>query len=337
MVHLSLFISLILQGMIIGIPEAKPFTLIEDEAAGRFLPMTSVQQVVPSKDVIYLRSLRDPVVGMIGTDGRFLGTIGTAGSGPGEIDGGIMAMAVDSDDVYLVTTGHHDRVLHFENRTYRRTIPVTSVGTTMVTMSCANGFAVSGDRFVFPAPTADSQVAYLYEDEDRKTALGDPLFSKATEPDLVGRVPYINDTLWTREGNRWFGLYKYYPALIVWDGEKTKTIALEVPGALDEFANLVSPSTDPSRRGPKPDPKRLFADFSIRDGIVTVLTNGNLYQIDIESGDPTGHARVTVELPGVDGRPYTFHSFAILDDGRVLFGNINPELETLLYVVDDPF
>jgi hypothetical protein len=249
MLNFSLFLSLIIQGMTMGIPEAKPFTLIENEAAGRFLPMTSVQQVIQSKNVIYLRSLRDPVVGMIGTDGRFLGTIGKAGSGPGEIDGGIMAMAVDGDDVYLVTTGHYDRVLHFENRIYRRTIPITSTGITMMTMSCANGFAASGDWFVFPSPMVDSQVAYLYG-EDRRTVLGDRLFRKTTEPDLIRRIPYINDTLWAREGKRWFGLYKYYPALIVWDADNTKTIALNIPGALEEFADLVAPSTDPSRRGP---------------------------------------------------------------------------------------
>jgi len=328
-----LFVACV-HGVLSGLIEARPFELREDETAGIILPMSMIQQVVVSEGVVYLRSVRDRVVGMIDGDGRALGTIGTPGTGPGEIDGGILAMAVDRKEVYLITTGHRDRVLHFSNGVFERTIPVTVNGMSMLTLSSANGFSAMGNRFVLPAPL-EGPLAYLYNGES-KTALGVPLFDKDSEPELMRALPVINDTLWAREGETWYGLFKYYPAITTLRSGKQEVTSLDLPSALEAFDALVSPSRTENRVRTR-RPRQLFADFSVINGEATILSEGTLYRVSPKTGDIAGLARFTVDLPELDGAPYTFHCFAQLEDGRILFGNFNPNLETLLFVAENPF
>ncbi|MDJ0842048.1 MAG: hypothetical protein QNK37_36435 [Acidobacteriota bacterium] len=320
--------------------EAVPFPLQENEENGSILPLTMVNQVIVSGSKIYLGSIVDKVIGVIDTKGRILEPIGTPGEGPGEFRGGIAAMAVYKNHLWVVNMADHGVMFHFVDGRYVESIRGLSPKMIWRSPNFANNFAASKDTVVYPGNPNHGALAFAYRPDEPRRPVGELLFTPDSERDLLEKNNAMNDTFWAYEDPYWFCAFTYYPVIYKFD-RKFKMIdsfSLSTPSIDEAFDKMVNKKPEgPGRPNQRRNIFPIISDFKARKGKLYVLAQGILHQMDRNTGALLNRAAFTVRNGRLRGRPFRWRSFDITDKGTIVFGSFLSNMDAVLYKAELPF
>jgi len=290
---------------------AKPFTDVDSQA------VWNINRLVVSNGVqVFVAPLGEQVM-RLDLEGRFLGTVGRQGQGPGEYSGKTIGLAAHDRDLFLVVVG---RLLHYRDGSFVNGFRLPDGGSFGSFYRATNSatIGVTNERIVIPsADIAEGRaLATIFSWEGEKMgSIADPEMSKA----LIDADPMARNSLWKHHRGKWYAVYAFYPKLLVYDS----SFRFEGSYQLDSPYIREYRENHPSGRRPLP----LFWDIDAHGEHLLLSTQGGLHRIDATKGEVDGLISFASkgdedwdQLPVV-----VFHAFAILDDGRIVLGNNNYE------------
>lgn len=265
---------------------------------------------------IFVAPLSDEVM-LLDKNGRLVKTIGRKGNGPGEYVGPLKNLHIKDDGLWLTTptkVHHYDKGQH--QYSFKTPMHIGFKGYRL--SSTARTFAVHNDQILLGGPSKKGikQVATLFsKDGEILKSVQDPTL---TEDELNGFYKGKN-TLWTFVDNHWYGVYEYIPKLLKYDEDLNFIAAYNLDSP--PIRAVLEIQKDRDR------PLATFWDFAVHNDKILLATQRGLHVFDRDSlkcraiylfktkGDPD-----TDEFP-----QYVMHTFAMLDDGRIILGNSGHE------------
>lgn len=317
MLSLTLVLSLAFQERQLLFIE--PIDFNDDGVEDAFPSHVSQMESVGQK--IYLRSKKAPYVTVMDKTGKIQGKIGKRGFGPGEIDQGILAMAVFGHHLWIQGVNQRGRLQHFHRGKYLGSLPIDSVNISGFSLN-SNVFAVSPEAVVYPASPTTGHLAKATTKEGIEIWLGDIYFDRG-DINLLRKIPGMNDTNWVFDGHHYFCLFRYYPLLQKYntDFEQIAAHPIETAYVQEVFAERVT-NWEPGAKIKSPLP--LFYDLKAKFGDLFFMTLQALIRMDEETGTVTNMYQF--QGRGADfPRPWrnlNLRHFAILDDGTIILSGV---------------
>ncbi len=281
---------------------------------------TSLAQIETGGEHIYIRGMKDAFVTELHPSGHIVRTIGTKGSGPGEISHSILAMAYWRGHLWMVDTGRPDHMLHYHNGDYQGSFLVPSSKVQFHGFN-SNVFAASNNKVVFPASPRTKSMASAISFQGEVTGqIGDLLFDRDVQ--LLRMVPEINDTNWVHDGDRWYALYSYFPLIRVFDDDfqLKGEISVETPRIIELRDKILD--FQPQKKFSRAVP--LFSDFKIWEGSLYLMCSGRLLEVDAKSGDLRGVYSFFGkgdDFAYTEGEDLNLPYFSILNNGDLILGH----------------
>ena len=283
---------------------------------GEAYPVSSIDQIESGGNRLYLRSMKMPEILEIDEQGRLIRIIGRGGHGPGEWgSGGVQAIALFNSELWGV--GTHSKTLNgFVDGRYKQEVFIDRVTLGRVTAT-SNVFAVSDQHIVIPSPFKTKFLAEIFDKNGKyQGQLGESL---ENDPGLLRENPVINDSLWIFHDGFWYGLFKFFPVINVFDQKFNHHAQWSIDHAWinTSLAHIMDGS-------PEHLNVPLFSDFKAFKGNLYLMCRGKLIQFSLTQKRVTavaGFFGKGQNFGPVEGKPLTLQSFAFLEDGSLVLAH----------------
>lgn len=282
---------------------------------------SNVRQLESVGEKIFLRCKKDPYVTIMERSGRILGKIGTQGFGPGEIDRGILAMAVYEDHLWLQGANQIGHLNHYVQGQFAGSVPIESVNISVHSRN-SNAFAATPEAIVFPASPRTGHLAKVLTKGGEDKFLGELYFDRR-DIDLLRKVPGMNDTNWVFDGQHYYCAFRFFPLVLKFNGDFKQIGAypIDLPYVQDVFSRWVT-DWEPGAKIKSPQP--VFYDLKTKFGDVFLMTQMALVRMDGGTGDVSNLYRFQGKGPdfALPGEYLNLRHFTILDDGTLILAGI---------------
>jgi len=243
--------------------------------------LTSIDQIETDGSLLYLRSRKEPRVVVIRADGVPVREIGGSGQGPGKMgEQGPVAMALWGQDLFVLANDRQ-QMQHFVDGAYAGSFRIDSFVKILFSPS-ANNFALSADRVVVPNdPKAKGRAAVYDHLGQRLGSVGESI---DFGPDLVARVPGMNDSHWVRDDHFFYCLSTFHPLITTYSLDLKKVAEAEIksPVAQAVWKQVRDFEPPPDKPG---FPFPVVTDAQAHDGWLYAMIGGAIHQINPRTGE----------------------------------------------------
>lgn len=277
-----------------------------------------VNQIDHDAGRLYFRSLGDAFITVTDFEGNVLEILGSPGNGPGEFNRGVLAIAVNKDLVWAQDAGNWQKMNLFSHGKFVRSFKIDSVHINFATTS--NAFDFTEDVLVLPCNPGTGHLAGAYYTNGTKKGVGELLFQREEESDLIRRVPEINNTFWLHHRNRWYCLFKYVPVLQIYSKtfQLIDTIDLESSIIRERAADILEHYPKVPGNWAQP----LFYDVCISGRyLFAIAGQRHLHQFDLNTGKVIAIYTFHSQHEDLPKGPMGIRIFTVNDAGRVFFGS----------------
>ena len=295
-----------------------PFDFEDEKVPASFVK--DISQLETAGNLLFIRESSDPAILVLDRQGKFLRRIGSRGQGPNELGGTSVSFGVNGRSLWTVAANMKS-AHYFENGAHLQRISLKSYNRLYLISSTSQALAFSNEHIIFPS-YPNKQVLALAYDYGGDVVKEFPVVFK--DKSILAKNPSINDTLWARDEQRWYCLFKYQPFLITYDHALNELNRFPLDGP---EIQVISEAFYQHERKKKFDISPLFfSDIKVFGGKVFLMTEQTLYQIDPETGKTlrrmvfVGSGPDFEQVDKVDPR-LNFCYFSFWNDGTIILGH----------------
>lgn len=296
--------------------QIQPIDFQEDNPPETYIKF--MNQIETDGTDIFVMAEGNPFLLQISSKGKFVRTIGHSGQGPGELGSqSPSAISVIRSRIWVLTEG---KAIFFEKGKYISGFKLPNI---------VHRSSVAGDRFAFdrehvllPLTPTTGHLAGIFDYGGEPIGfVGDII---PFDEELYSRNPIINETLWARDNDFWYCLFRYRPMIRKFDrafrliGEFTVR-GPEVDIREEEFFQRRNLN---SQIGALHINLPHFLDFKVFGSHLFLECKSTLYQIDKNSGETLSRTHFFGKGPEfayrTPGKPLGFRGIIFLPPNRIV-------------------